>query len=146
MSGSVQHVAREDWVETAERLRADGFVMLADLTCVDYLEGVRDDLPTEVAPERFEVVAVVRRMDPPAMVRLRAQVPDDDPVIDSLWSVFPGVEAFEREVYDLFGIHFRGHPDLSRILMPQDWEGHPLRKDYSVGRVPVQFKEVRRHR
>ena len=73
-------------------------------------------------------------------VRVRVQVPDDDAVVDSLFDLYPGVEAMEREAYDLFGIVFAGHPDMTRILMPEDWEGHPLRKDYGVGRVPVQFK------
>ena len=77
-------------------------------------------------------------------MRLRVQVPEDDPVVPSLFDLYPGTEAMEREVFDLFGIRFDGHPDLTRILMPEDWEGHPLRKDYAVGRIPVQFKAPRR--
>ena len=68
-------------------------------------------------------------------------VPADDPTVPSLCTVYPGVNFPEREVYDLFGITFEGHPDMTRILMPDDWEGHPLRKDFSVGSVPVRFKE-----
>ena len=75
-------------------------------------------------------------------VRLRVQVPESDPVVPSLFDLYPGTDAMEREVFDLMGIRFAGHPDLTRILMPDDWEGHPLRKDYGVGRVPVQFKEA----
>jgi NADH-quinone oxidoreductase subunit C len=60
--------------------------------------------------------------------------------VPSLFDMWAGAEAFEREVFDLMGIVFTDHPDLTRILMPEDWEGHPLRKDYAVGRVPVQFK------
>jgi NADH-quinone oxidoreductase subunit C len=75
-------------------------------------------------------------------MRVRAQVPEADPTIATLFELFPGTEAMEREVYDMFGIVFDGHPDLTRILMPDDWEGHPLRKDYPVGRIPVQFKEA----
>jgi len=75
-------------------------------------------------------------------VRIRVQVPESDPVVDSIVDVYAGADAMEREAFDLMGIVFSGHPDMTRILMPEDWEGHPLRKDYGVGRVPVQFKEA----
>ena len=67
-------------------------------------------------------------------------MPEEDPVVPSLFDLYPGTEAMEREVYDLYGVAFGGHPDPTRILMPEDWEGHPLRKDVAVGAIPVQFK------
>ena len=73
---------------------------------------------------------------------MRVQVPADDPTLPTLFDIHPGTEAMEREVFDMFGIVFTDHPDLTRILMPEDWEGHPLRKDYEVGSIPVQFKEA----
>ena len=73
-------------------------------------------------------------------MRLRVQVPEDDAVVPTLTDLHPGTDALEREVFDMFGIAFDGHPDLTRILMPEDWVGHPLRKDYDTGRIPVQFK------
>jgi NADH-quinone oxidoreductase subunit C len=73
-------------------------------------------------------------------VRVRCQVPAADAVVPTITDLYAGADAPEREVYDMFGITFDGHPDLTRILMPEDWEGHPLRKDYGVGRIPVQFK------
>ena len=90
--------------------------------------------------ERFEVVVNLLSLSQVRRVRVRVQVPADDAVVPTLFDLYPGTEAMEREAYDLFGIVFDGHPDMTRILMPEDWEGHPLRKDYGVGRVPVQFK------
>lgn len=138
----VHFPSRERYHGLVAELRADGFALLADLCAVDYLAHPARSLPEGVTGERFEVVVVLRSLVPPRMVRIRVQVPEDDPALASVWDVYPGVEAMEREAYDMFGIRFVGHPDLTRILMPDDWEGHPLRKDYGVGRVPVQFKEA----
>jgi NADH-quinone oxidoreductase subunit C len=133
---------RSSYHELARTLRAEGYEMLADLTAVDYLTHPGRALPPQVLPERFEVVTNLLSLSRNSRVRIRVQVPEDDPVVDTLWDLYPGAEAMEREAYDMFGILFTGHPDLTRILMPEDWEGHPLRKDYPVGRVPVQFKEA----
>ncbi len=95
-------------------------------------------------PERFEVVVSLLDIDSARRLRVRVQVPEDELVLPTLFDVWPGTEALEREVFDMFGITFDGHPDLSRILMPEDWIGHPLRKDYEVGDIPVQFKEAHR--
>jgi NADH-quinone oxidoreductase subunit C len=122
--------------------RADGFALCSDLCAVDYLTHPGRHLPSEVTPERFEVVVQLRSITERRRVQVRVQVPELDPQLASLWDLYPGVEAMEREGFDMFGIRFVGHPDLTRILMPEDWEGHPLRKDYGVGRVPVQFKEA----
>jgi NADH-quinone oxidoreductase subunit C len=118
----------------------DGYSMCVDLCGVDYLLNPHRALPPAVAPERFEVVVNLLSLTEHKRVRLRVQVPESDPTLQSIFDVYPGTEAMERETYDLFGIVFIGHPDLSRILMPDDWEGHPLRKDYAIGRIPVQFK------
>lgn len=92
-----------------------------------------------MATERFEVVVALRTVAGDRL-RLRVQVPEHDPVCPTLFEVHPGTEAAEREVFDMFGITFVGHPDPSRILMPEDWIGHPLRKDDAAARIPVQFK------
>ncbi|HVC71902.1 MAG TPA: NADH-quinone oxidoreductase subunit C [Acidimicrobiales bacterium] len=127
--------------ETVSAHKTDGFAMLADLTAVDYLVHPGRTLPDGVVPERFEVVANLLSLSAARRLRVRVQVPENAAVIASLWDLYPGAEAMEREVFDMFGIRFTGHPDLTRILMPEDWEGYPLRKDYGIGRVPVQFKE-----
>ncbi|HTX62168.1 MAG TPA: NADH-quinone oxidoreductase subunit C [Acidimicrobiales bacterium] len=133
---------RDRYHELVESYKASGFEQLSDLTAVDYLTHPGRTLPAGVEPGRFEVVANLLSLSSSRRVRVRVQVPEDDAVVDTLWDLYPGAEAMEREVFDLFGIRFLGHPDLTRILMPEDWEGHPLRKDYGVGRVPVQFKEA----
>ncbi len=139
---AVQHVTRDDYLSTVRSLADEGFVMCVDLTAVDYLEHPARPLPADVRPERFEVVTNLLDLVHRRRTRLRVQVPEDDPRLASLFDVHPGTEAMEREVFDMFGIAFDGHPDLTRILMPEDWEGHPLRKDDEPGRIPVQFKEV----
>jgi NADH-quinone oxidoreductase subunit C len=137
----VLHPTRETYVETARVLKEDeGFGMCSDVTAVDYLERPLRILPPGAVAERFEVVVNLLSMESHRRIRLRVQVPESDAVLPTLWHLYPGVEAPEREVFDLFGIRFDGHPDLTRILMPEDWEGHPLRKDYAMGRIPVQFK------
>lgn len=124
-------VPKEQWRDVAQAAKDAGFEMLVDETAVDYL-GRRDT--------RFELVANLLSMQHNLRIRLRAQVPEDDTTVDSLVPVYPGAGFYEREVYDMFGITFEGHPDLTRILMPDDWVGHPLRKDFETGSVPVQFK------
>jgi len=136
------HPSLDQYLEVVQALRDEGHHMLLDLTAVDYLTHPGRSLPDGVAPERFELVALTIRHDPPERVRVRVQVPVDAEV-PSLFDQHPGAEALEREVFDMFGLRFAGHPDLTRILMPEDWEGHPLRKDYAVGAIPVQFKATR---
>lgn len=141
----VLFVDRHAWRETALALLADGWNMCADVTSVDYQAYAPDrDLPAGVEAERFEVVVSLLSHERRERLRVRIQVPGDDPTVDSLYAVYPGSDFLEREVYDLMGIVFTGHPDLSRILMPETWEGHPLRKDFAIGSIPVQFKAPNR--
>lgn len=98
------------------------FEFLSDITCVDRY-------PSE---PRFEVVYHLLSISRKDRVRLKVKLNAADPNVESLISVWPGANPFEREVFDLFGIRFNGHPHLRRIMMPEDWEGHPLRKDYPV--------------
>jgi NADH-quinone oxidoreductase subunit C len=140
-SNDVRHVARDEYLATVKSLADDGYAMCIDLTCVDYLEFPTRHLPEDAEPaQRFEVVVNLLDLRNRRRIRLRVQVPADDPTLPTLFNVHPGTEAMEREVFDMFGIEFNDHPDLTRILMPEDWVGHPLRKDYEIGRIPVQFK------
>src|SRR5215217_9136017 len=130
----IEEVARDDLVDRVKALGDEGYHMCLDVTAVDYLTH-----PSHQG-ERFVVVVHLMNQAAKERIRLRVPVPEDDPTCPSLFHLHPGVEAMEREVYDMFGIAFDGHPDLTRILMPEDWIGHPLRKDYDVGEIPVQFK------
>lgn len=129
------YVASEQLVDSCRALRDTPelrFVFLADLLPVDYL-------PRE---PRFELVYLLASLgmsgfgESPKRLRIKVRVPGSHPTLPSVSSVWPAANWSEREAYDLFGIHFTDHPDLRRILMPDDWEGHPLRKDY-----PVQIKQ-----
>ena len=133
---------RDTYKQMVAAFRDAGFETCSDLCAVDYLTHPGRSLPEGVTPERFEVVVNLLSLSMRQRVRIRVQVPESDPSLDSLVDVYPGTDAMEREAYDLVGVVFVGHPDMTRILMPEDWEGHPLRKDYGVGRVPVQFKEA----
>jgi NADH-quinone oxidoreductase subunit C len=137
----VLHPSRDEYLDVVRALRDEGYLVCVDVTGVDYLTHPgRNDLPPGVTPERFEVVVNLLNHGTRSRIRLRVQVPEDDCRLPSLWELYPGTEAAERETFDMFGIVFDGHPDLTRILMPEDWIGHPLRKDYDSGRIPVQFK------
>jgi len=98
------------------------YTYLCDITCVDWY-------PNE---PRFEVIFHLLSLANKSRVRLKVRLNADDAVMDSLTPVFPSANFFEREVFDLFGIRFEGHPFLRRLMMPEDWKGHPLRKDYPV--------------
>jgi NADH-quinone oxidoreductase subunit C len=139
-SDEVVFPPRDRYLDLIGEYRAAGFEMCADLCAVDYLAAPTRALPDDVQPERFEVVVNLLSLSQARRARIRVQVPESDPSVPTLFDLYPGTEAMEREAYDLLGIVFVGHPDMTRILMPEDWEGHPLRKDYGVGRVPVQFK------
>lgn len=133
-------VSRDQYVGVVKSLLVDGFDVCIDLTGVDYLSLPNRVVGAGVQPERFEVVVNLLSLTKRERIRLRVQVPADDTTLASLFDVHPGTEAHERETYDMFGITFEGHPDMTRILMPEDWDGHPLRKDYDQGSIPVQFK------
>jgi NADH-quinone oxidoreductase subunit C len=141
----VLHPTRETYIETVTAMKEAGFGVCVDVTAVDYLASeVARELPAGVEPERFEVVANFLNHAERIRLRTRVQVPADDPTCPSLWPLHAGTESLEREVFDMFGITFEGHPDMTRILMPETWQGHPLRKDYAIGRIPVQFKAADR--
>ena len=107
------------------------FSTLVDITAIDH--------PNRAA--RFDVVWQLLSMYTNQRIRIKAAVREED-LVPSITRIYPAADWFEREVFDMFGIDFVGHPDMTRILMPEDWDGHPLRKDYAVGQIPVQFKHV----
>ncbi len=126
----IAHVELGSWLAAIESAKNAGFDFFIDLYAVDHFSQ---------AP-RFEVGINVLSMEHNERLIISTRVPYDDPTVPSATDLFVGANFYEREAYDLFGIEFTGHPDLTRILLPDDWEGYPLRKDYSVGAIPVQFK------
>ncbi|HSG13662.1 MAG TPA: NADH-quinone oxidoreductase subunit C [Gaiellaceae bacterium] len=151
-------------VEACTHLRDEhGFNVLSDVAAADYLgwgeSGVAGYIGTaggrdinapgsqglarvpDPKPKRFSVsYHLLRVSDDPARLRVQVWLDDGEPVA-SVLPVWPAADWFEREQWDMLGIRFEGHPNLVRLLMPEDWEGHPLRKDYPIGGEPVRFSD-----
>jgi NADH-quinone oxidoreductase subunit C len=116
-------IAPDRIVEVCGRLKHEhGYARMSDLTAVDRY-------PEE---PRFEIIYHLHSLTLNARLRLKCRLPGEHPSIDSVTSIWRGANWYEREVFDLFGVVFRNHPELTRIMMPADWEGHPLRKDYPI--------------
>ena len=133
MSYETINVDINQYYETIESFRNDGYEMMADLTAVDWYRK---------REPRFQIVVNLLSVSKNSRVILNISVPDDSLKIPSICEIYPGANFFEREVFDMFGIEFENHPELTRILMPDDWTGNPLRKDYGSRRIPVQFKNA----
>ena len=123
----------EDYIALVESIKNDGFEMMVDLTVVDWF---RKKEP------RFEVIVQFLSTSQNKRKTVKVFVNDEDLTLSSITELYPSANFYEREAFDMFGIIFQNHPDLTRILMPDDWEGHPLRKNYGSGRIPVQFKNA----
>ena len=127
------NVEIDQYFKTVEDYKKDGYEMMIDLTAVDWY---RKKEP------RFEVIVNLLSVSKNSRLIINVNVPDEDLKIPSICEIYPGANFYEREVFDMFGIKFENHPELTRILMPDDWTGNPLRKDYGSGRIPVQFKNA----
>lgn len=125
-------VGPDELVAFVAEVRDAGYEMFVDLCGVDYLSRI----------PRFEVAINLVSVSMGKRLRILVPVPGAEPVVPTITDVYPGANFYEREAWDLFGIRFEGHPDLTRLLLPDEWEGHPLRKNSPVGSVPVQFKEA----
>ena len=123
-------VPRDVLVSFVQAVKDAGFETFVDVCGVDYLN--RDP--------RYDVVINLLSMRHTKRLIIKVGLTGDDPTIPSITSMYAGANFYERETWDLFGIVFEGHTDLTRILLPDEWTGHPLRKTYNVGSVPVQFK------
>ena len=129
----VQEIEISEYYKYVKSLFDEGYEMMVDLTAVDWF---RKKEP------RFEVIVNLLSLSKNLRKSIKVQVQDDTLTIPSITDIYPGANFYEREVFDMFGIIFENHPELTRILMPDDWVGHPLRKDYGSGRIPVQFKNA----
>ena len=136
-AGDAWVTVNADNLRTAlQSLKDDGFRLLSFLTCVDHLAD-----SSRTWPARYELVYQLRNLDSKEQLRVRAFIDGDPPHIDSVHDLFPPANWDERETYDLFGVVFNDHPELTRILMPDDWVGHPLRRDDPVGGEVVEFSD-----
>lgn len=115
-------VARENIIEAVKALKQAGYNFFEDATAVDWY-------PSE---PRFQITYHILSHTLKQRVRIVVRLNSDSAAIDSITSVWPAANFYEREIFDLFGVHIGGHPNLKRIMMPEDWKGHPLRKDYPV--------------
>lgn len=133
LSGERQLVLQPDALVDAMRLAKDehNFRQLYDLTAADYLEE----------EPYIHVIYHLNCLHPPAKLMAKVRVARDGGTLPSVTELWSMADWFEREVYDLYGIVFDGHPDLKRILMPDDWMGHPLRRDYPLTEEPIQFRD-----
>ena len=127
------NVEIDQYFKTVEDYKKDGYEMMIDLTAVDWYRK---------KDPRFEVLVNLLSVSKNSRLIMNVPVPDEDLTIPSICEIYPGANFYEREVFDMFGIKFENHPELTRILMPDDWTGNPLRKDYGSGRIPVQFKNA----
>jgi NADH-quinone oxidoreductase subunit C len=117
-------------------LKDGGYALLVFLSCVDHLADSSKEWPA-----RYELLYQLRNMETREQIRVRAFIDGEPPRIDSVSDLFPPANWEERETFDMFGVVFNNHPELTRILMPDDWVGHPLRRDYPVGGEVVEFSE-----
>jgi NADH-quinone oxidoreductase subunit C len=115
-------IAPEHIKDAAHAIKAAGYNAFEDVSAVDWFPS----------SPRFQVSYHILSHAHKERIRLRVMLPAESPTVETVTSVWPGANFYEREVFDLFGIHFEGHPNLRRIMMPDDWNGHPLRKDYPV--------------
>ena len=133
MSFDEINVEIDKYYKTIEDYKNQGYEMMVDLTAVDWY---RKKEP------RFEIIVNLLSVSKNSRLIINVNVPDEDLKIPSICEIYPGANFYEREVFDMFGIEFENHPELTRILMPDDWTGNPLRKDYGSARIPVQFKNA----
>ena len=133
MSYEIINTSVAEYKKLVETLHSESYEMMVDLTVVDWF---RKKEP------RFEVVVQFLSVSKNERKTVKVFVDDEELSIPSITDIYPSANFYEREAYDMFGINFLEHPDLTRILMPDDWNGHPLRKNYGSGRIPVQFKNA----